>query len=554
MTFVVTQNCCNDATCVDVCPVNCIHPAPGEQGYATAELLHIDPATCIDCGACAEVCPVDAIMPDHDLTAANRRYLDVNADFFRGALVAEPAGAVPAATAPTRSVVLEPPAQLRVAIVGSGPSALYAAENLLSRRDVNADVTIIERLPFAGGLVRYGVAPDHAKTKSIERNFQRTLRRPGLTAYFDVEVGKHVTIDELSAQHHAVLFASGASEDRRLGIPGDELSGSHSAREFVAWYNGHPDFAERSFDLSHPQVVIVGNGNVALDVARILTTDVDRLRATDIAEHALDTLRASAVRSVVILGRRGPEAAACTTPELLGLDADPSVDITVDGRVPIDDDSALKVQVLAEYGRRTSRAEHRRIAFRFHTVPIELIGDRLLTGIRVSRVGTMESEVIDCGLVLRSIGYRGAEIPGLPFDVTAGTVVNVAGRVIDVQSGRPVRGRYVTGWIKRGPTGVIGTNRPCADETVQSIVADFLGGGLPEPAADRETLHRLIHARRPQTFGPDGWLAIDRYERAKGRRLGRPRVKLIDADSAHAVLRAEGRLDSLGSNGPTKEG
>lgn len=531
MTFVVTQNCCNDATCVDVCPVNCIHPAPGEPGYATAELLHIDPAACIDCGACAEVCPVDAIMPDHTLTEANRRYLDVNADFFRGALVVEPA-----VTAPTKFGVTAQPARLRVAIVGSGPSALYAAENLLSRRDVHAEVTIIERLPFAGGLVRYGVAPDHAETKSIERNFQRTLRRPGLTAYFDVEVGEHVTIDELSAQHHAVLFASGASEDRRLGIPGDELPGSHSAREFVAWYNGHPDFAERSFDLSHPQVVIIGNGNVALDIARILTTHVDSLRRTDIAEHALDALRASAVRRVVILGRRGPDAAACTTPELLGLDADPTVDITVDGQVPIDEDSALKVQVLADYSRRTPRADHRRIAFRFHTAPIELIGDRHLTGIRVSRPGAMESEVIDCRLVLRSIGYRGVEIPGLPFDVTTGTVANLAGRVVDLPSGRPVRGRYVTGWIKRGPTGVIGTNRLCADETVQSIVADFLGGRLPEPTAAPETIHRLIRARRPQTFGTDGWLAIDRHERATGRQQGRPRVKLIDADSAHEVL------------------
>lgn len=546
MTYVVTQNCCNDATCVDVCPVDCIHPAPGEPGYASAELLHIDPATCIDCGACAEVCPVDAIVPDHDLTSANRRYLDINADFFRRAPAAEPA-----VTAPAKLVVTEHHTRLRVAIVGSGPSALYAAENLLSRHDVHAEVTIIERLPFAGGLVRYGVAPDHAHTKSIERSFQRTLRRRGLTAYFDVEVGKHVSIDELSARHHAVLFATGAAEDRRLGIPGDGLPGSHSAREFVAWYNAHPDFADRSFDLSHPQVVIIGNGNVALDIARILTTHVDLLRRTDIAEHALDALRASAVRSVVILGRRGPESAACTTPELLGLDADPGIGITIDGLVPIDDDSALKVRLLAEYAQRPAQADRRRIAFRFHTVPMELIGDTRLTGIRVSRSGTAESEIIDCGLVLRSIGYRGVEIPGLPFDATAGTVANRAGRVFDSTSGRPVRGRYVAGWIKRGPIGVIGTNRACADETVQSILADFRGGVLSEPTVDLETLRGLIEARRPQSFGTDGWLAVDRHEREKGQRLGRPRVKLLDAESVRAVLRPEVDRDSTGPDGRT---
>lgn len=534
MTYVVTQNCCNDATCVEVCPVNCIHPAPGEPGYASAELLHIDPAACIDCGACAEVCPVDAIVPDHDLIGANRRYLEVNADFFQRAGTSEPM--VTRRVTPTTATQ---PEVLRVAIVGSGPSAFYAAENLLSRRDVDAEVTMIERLPFAGGLVRYGVAPDHAKTKSIERTFQRTLRRPGLTAYFDVEVGADLSIDELSAHHHAVLFASGAAEDRRLGIPGDDLPGSHSAREFVAWYNGHPDFAGHTFDLSHPQVVIVGNGNVALDIARILTADIDRLRHTDIAEHALDALSYSAVRRVIVLGRRGPEAAACTTPELLGLAADPGVDITVDDASPAEPGAPLKMQILAEYGRRAHRPGSRTIDFRFHTAPVELVGDTRLTGVRVQRRGIDDSEVLDCGLLLRSIGYRGAPIPGLPFDATTGTVANQTGRVYDPGSGQPVRGRYVAGWIKRGPSGVIGTNRFCADETVHCLVSDFHSGILGAPTADLEGLGRLIRSRSAHSFGADGWIAIDRHERAQGRLQGRPRVKLVDTQSARATLAAE---------------
>lgn len=531
MTYVVTQNCCNDATCVEVCPVNCIHPAPGEPGYASAELLHIDPTVCIDCGACAEVCPVDAIVPDHELIGANRRYLELNADFFRHSIIREPT--ITRRVTPTATTRLD---RLRVAIVGSGPSAFYAAENLLSRRDVDAEVTMIERLPFAGGLVRYGVAPDHPMTKSIERTFQRTLRRPGLTAYFDVEVGADLSIDELSAHHHAVLFASGASEDRRLGIPGDDLPGSYSAREFVAWYNGHPDFADRTFDLSHPQVVIVGNGNVALDIARILTTDIDRLRHTDIAEHAFDALSVSAVRSVLVLGRRGPEAAAFTTPELLGLAADPSVDITTDAAPPIGRDTPLKLQILAEYGKRARRPGMRTVDFRFHTTPVELVGDTHLTGLRVQSRGVDDVEVVDCGLLLRSIGYRGSRIPGLPFDDTTGTVTNKAGRVCDPASGQPIRGRFVAGWIKRGPTGVIGTNRFCADETVHCLISDFRSGVLDAPTAEPESFGRLIRSRNPHSFGADGWSELDRHERVEGRRQGRPRVKLLDTHSARATL------------------
>lgn len=543
MTFVILQHCCNDATCVEVCPVNCIHPAPGEAGYENAELLHIDPATCIDCGACAEVCPVDAIASEDDLTADNLSFLDLNADYYTRQSPAPPASGPPAVPA-SEPVSVRQPAPLRVAIVGSGPSACYAAEALLTRRDVNAEITMLERLPFAGGLVRYGVAPDHSKTKSIERFFARTLRRPGLSAFFDIEVGTDITIDELSAHHHAILFASGAAQDRLLGLPGENLRGCHSAREFVGWYNGHPDFAGLTFDLSHPRVVIVGNGNVALDVARILTADVERLRRTDISEYALDALAQSAVREVVLLGRRGPAESACTAPELVGLDADSSADVLV--AVPIVEpvQSSLKDKLFAEFSRRVPEPDSKRITFAFHAQPAELVGRNRVTGVRVVGNGASaiggENSVVDCGLVLRSIGYRGAAIPGLPFDDATGTVPNDAGRVTDVASGQPIAGLYVAGWIKRGPSGVIGTNRFCANETVESIVADHRASSLADPASGADEFRRLVHSRNPRSFGAEGWLAIDRHERTEGRRAGRPRVKLADAGTALDVANERG--------------
>ncbi|BBZ05675.1 putative ferredoxin/ferredoxin--NADP reductase [Mycolicibacterium chitae] len=527
MTYVVTQNCCNDATCVAVCPVDCIHPRPDEPAYHTAEMLYIDPQTCIDCGACAEVCPVDAIIPEDELTAETARYLDLNADYYARA---------PRGTAPQAPSAGEPPAgdepaaaPLRVAIIGSGPAACYAAADLLARPGIEVEVTMLERLPFAGGLVRYGVAPDHAGTKRIARMFERTIRDDRVRLYLNVDVGRDMSVDDILAYHHAVVFATGADHDRRLDIPGEQLPGSHSAREFVAWYNGHSDHADRDFDLSGPRAVIVGNGNVALDVARILARGATALRHTDIADHALAALADSEIREVLVLGRRGPAAAACTTPELLGLADLTGVDVTVAERVPIGDDATVKEQVLAEYAQQEPTPGRNRITLRFHTTPVEILGTERVTAIRV-RTADGGTEDIECRLVLRSIGYRGTPVADLPFDGARGTVANVDGRVV---ADRVRPGRYVAGWIKRGPTGVIGTNQACAQETVDALLADFRAGSLvhPDAYADAEQFEMFLRARRPEAMTAADWFAIDRHERIEGTRQGRPRVKLIDPQS-----------------------
>ncbi|MFF0816327.1 FAD-dependent oxidoreductase [Rhodococcus sp. NPDC003318] len=523
MAYVVTQNCCNDATCVAVCPVDCIHPTPAEREYARTEMLYIDPGACIDCGACSDVCPVDAIVPGDAVVPDIERYRDINAEYFQRNPRSAAAGAhvQPLPLAVATAGVADPP-PLRVAIVGSGPSAFYAAEALLARRDVAAEITMFEKLPVAGGLVRFGVAPDHWHTKTVDRVFDRTARRDGFTFHLGVEVGRDVTIDELSAHHHAVIHASGASGDRRLGIPGEELAGSHAAREFVAWYNGHPDHADRTFDLTATRAVVVGTGNVALDVARILVSDPESLRRTDIADHALAALADSRIEEVVVLGRRGPEHAACTTPELLALGSLPGIDVLVDGPLTAGPDAPAKLRILAEYSRRTPNPGNKRIVLRFGATPREVLGSDRTEAVQVG-----DGDLIECGLVLRAVGYRGLPITGLPFDDDSGTVANVAGRVVEPDTGNPVTGHYVAGWIKRGATGVIGTNRYCAAETVENLLDDHRAGRLTEPSASASELTALVRARRPDSLGGADWRAIDRFEREQGRAVGRPRVKIV---------------------------
>ncbi|OUS93168.1 FAD-dependent oxidoreductase [Rhodococcus sp. NCIMB 12038] len=540
MAYVVTQNCCNDATCVAVCPVDCIHPTPAEREYTRTEMLYIDPGTCIDCGACSDVCPVDAIVPGDAPAPEIDRYREINAEYFQRNPRSAPPGAhvqpLPLTLATTG--VTDPPA-LRVAIVGSGPSAFYAAEELLARRDIAAEVTMFERLPVAGGLVRFGVAPDHWHTKTVDRVFNRTARRDGFTFHLGVEVGRDVTLDEVLAHHHAVIHASGASGDRRLGIPGEDLPGSYAAREFVAWYNGHPDHAERTFDLSARRAVVVGNGNVALDVARILVSDVKTLRCTDIADHALDVLADSRVEEVVVLGRRGPEHAACTTPELLALGSLPGIDVLVDGPVTAGPDAPAKLRILAEYARREATPGNKRIVLRFGTSPREVLGAGRAESLLVAHGDTVDR--IECGLILRAVGYRGLPIAGLPFDEAAGTVANAAGRVALPGTGETVRGHYVAGWIKRGATGVIGTNRYCAAETVEALLADHRAGLLAAPTAAAADLAALVRERRPDALGGADWRAIDRFERERGREEGRPRIKIVDARQAAVVAGAAAR-------------
>jgi len=547
LAHVVTQSCCNDASCVAVCPVDCIHPTPNEPGYGSAEMLYIDPVGCIDCGACIDACPVDAIVPDYDLTPETARYEEINAAFYANRDQPVPVPERPVAEAARVSER----ALLRVAIVGSGPSGCYAAENLLSRIGPAVEISFFEKLATPFGLIRFGVAPDHQGTKAVASLFQKTASRKNVDFYLNVEVGTHLTHDDLLAHHDAVIYAVGAPADCSLGIPGEDLPGSHSATEFVAWYNGHPDHAHRTFDLSGERAVIIGNGNVALDVARVLVAGTAELTKTDIAPHALKALSESRIREVLVVGRRGPAQAAYTNPELLALGHLPGVTVAVrpeevvreaDGRT--DSIEAMKARIVAEFAAAPHIPGYKRIALRYLLSPVSVLGDGRVEGIRLVRnelvqdadgrsraAPTSVVEDVDCGLVLRSVGYRGIPVAGIPVSGARSTMLNVGGRVLEPDASGPMSGVYTVGWIKRGPSGVIGTNKACAAETVDKLVDDFHSGRLAAPGGGRQDLRRLVAERRPERIDYDGWKAIDAHERRLGRESGRPRVKLVDTAS-----------------------
>ncbi|MPZ00305.1 MAG: ferredoxin-NADP reductase [Actinophytocola sp.] len=493
MAFAITQTCCNDATCVSVCPVNCIHPAPGEPDFGSTDMLYIDPQACIDCGACADACPVDAIFPVASLTEQLRPYAEINASYFadRAPADGDPSPNFHAWDEPVFDRVLPADfAPLDVAVVGTGPAGMYAVEDLLLH--TNSRVTLIDRLPVAGGLVRHGVAPDHQATKGIGETFARFHQHPRLRLRLGESVGSDVTVDELAARHDAVIYAVGASSARRLGIPGEDLPGSHAATDVVAWYNDHPDVPADAVDLSAERVAVVGNGNVALDVARILTMDPEALADTTISPAALAALRSSKVREVVVLGRRGPEDAAYTRPELLALARHPDIDLVVDDHDPrgaaTGDKAAWLRDVRREVVDWSAPPPHgrRRIVLRFRSAPREVMGDRQVRGLRVTGVG--EDVEVAAGLVIRAVGYRGTPVEGLPFDSGTGTIPHVGGRVEGRQRD------YVVGWIKRGPSGGIGANRACAKEAVGTLLADAISGRLPRqerPSVVRRMARRL---------------------------------------------------------------
>jgi ferredoxin--NADP+ reductase len=527
---VVTQACCGDASCVFACPVNAIHPNPDDPDFLTAEMLYIDPVSCVDCGACVGACPVGAIVPDGRLEDAQLPFVDINAMFHRDPRPRPIQAPVPPV------VRIESAEPLRVAIVGSGPAALYAADELLKQRGV--EVNVIDRLPTPYGLVRAGVAPDHQETKSITGLFRQIEDQSGFGYVLGVEVGSDITHDELLGHHHAVIYATGASQDRTLGIPGEDLPGSSTATDFVAWYNGHPDHAGDAYDLRHERAVIVGNGNVALDVARILATDPADLESTDIADHALEALRRSRIREVVILARRGVAQAAYTLPELTGLLGRADIEVVVEDAEPgADQDPTVAQKVAAVQGLPTSdlpRGDRRRIVLRYLTSPTRILGDDRVTAVEIVRntlvadgeavraVPTDRTDSIDTGLVLRSIGYRGRPVAGLPFGDSDGVIPNEGGRVLGVPR------TYVAGWIKRGPTGFIGTNKTCAHETVNHLLEDFNAGLLPPPEGSRSGFADLVANRCPEPNDLLRWRRIDGIERARGAVAGRPRVKLTD--------------------------
>lgn len=522
MPHVITQSCCSDGSCVYACPVNCIHPSPDEPGFATAEMLYIDPDACVDCGACVSACPVGAIAPDSKLTDNQLPFIELNAGFYPKREGKLPPTSKLAPVLPAPMVSPRPGGPLRVAIVGSGPSAMYAADELLTQRGVR--VNVFEKLPTPYGLVRAGVAPDHQSTKRVTRLFDRVSERDGFTAFLNVEVGRHLSHADLLEHHHAVLYAVGAPNDRRLDIAGMGAPGSATATEVVAWFNGHPDFAGLPVDLGHERVVIVGNGNVALDVARILTSDPNALSRTDIADHALAALRASKVQEVVIAARRGPEFSAFTLPELIGLTS--TCDVVLDAadhrRVAADlatvEDRLTrnKLEILAKLGDAAAPITRPRIRLAYQLTPQRLLGDERITGIEFADGGTL-----DAGMVLTSIGYRGKAIADLPFDDVTAVVPNDGGRVLDTA------GAYVAGWIKRGPTGFIGTNKSCAAETVRNLVEDYNRGQLGDPAHKPAALDKLVRSRQPAVVDAEGWRAIDAAEIARGGGQ-RPRDKFVD--------------------------
>jgi len=532
MPHVITQSCCSDGSCVYACPVNCIHPSPDEPGFATAEMLYIDPAACVDCGACVSACPVGAIAPDNRLEPKQLPFVALNAAFY-------PERAPDEKVPPTSKLapVIEAPMvhpragnPLTVAIVGSGPAAMYAADELLTQHGVR--VNVFERLPTPYGLVRAGVAPDHQTTKRVTKLFDKVTRLAGFTFYLNVEVGSDLTHDELLAHHHAVLYAVGAPNDRRLDIDGMELPGTGTATEVVAWINGHPEYTDLPVDLGHQRVVIVGNGNVAFDVARILTTDPDALGRTDISDHALAALRNSRVTEVVIAARRGPAQSAFTLPELIGLTS--TCDVVIDAAdhelvvrdlaEASDPLTRAKLEILGKLGDASARATRPRIRLAYQLTPKRVVGDARADGVEFNVTGTDEVRQLSAGLVLTSIGYRGKPIHGLPFDESAAVVPNDGGRVVDPETGAPVRGRYVAGWIKRGPTGFIGTNKSCAAQTVHNLVADYNHGLLTDPVGKPAALDKLVRSRQPAVIDTPGWKAIDAAEIARGGEA-RPRAK-----------------------------
>ncbi|PQM50346.1 4Fe-4S dicluster domain-containing protein [Mycolicibacter virginiensis] len=550
MPHVITQACCNDASCVFACPVNCIHPTPDEPEFATSEMLYIDPDACVDCGACVRACPVDAIVPHTKVMGEQLPFVEINKSFYpeRPAGVKLPPTSKLAPILPAAELHQRGKYPLTVAIVGSGPAAMYAADELLTQQGVL--VNMFEKLPTPYGLVRAGVAPDHQRTKLATRLFDEISARRGFQFFLNVEVGKHLSHADLLQHHHAVLYASGALHDRRLEIDGMGLPGTGTATEIVGWYNGHPEFADLPVDLSCERVVIVGNGNVALDVARVLTADPDRLARTDIADYALAALRGSAVSEVVIVARRGPASSAFTLPELVGLTQTAEVVLDAEDHARVRDDLATvqdtltrqKLEILSKLGDASAPITRPRIRFAYELTPTRVVGDDRCSAVEFTVTGTDQMRRIDAGLVLTSIGYHGTPIADLPFDDAAGVVPNEGGRVIDPATGERVPGAYVSGWIKRGTNGFIGSNKSDSLKTIQTLAADYNADLLTEPIAGPRAVARMVHAQQPDVIDAAGWKAIDRAEVARGEAQDRPRVKftrvpdMLDEVKDHSEL------------------
>jgi ferredoxin/flavodoxin---NADP+ reductase len=456
---------------------------------------------------------------------------------------------------------------LRVAIIGSGPSGFYAAEALLkNKQDITVQVDMFERLITPHGLVRGGVAPDHQKIKNVTKVYDRIAKDDNFRYFGNVEFGTDVTHADLADMYHQIVYAVGAQTDKNLGIPGEDLAGSHAATEFVAWYNGHPDYRHLEFDLSGETAVVIGNGNVAMDVTRILASTPEELGRTDIADYALEALKASNIKQVIMLGRRGPAEAKFTNPELKEFseleDAQPVVsreDATLDpiSRAKFEESSDKDVQknvAMLETFSETERDPNKRktIVMRFLVSPQAFLGDGKLEQVKIVHNelyeddrgnvrprATENTETFEASIVFRSIGYQGVPLPGVPFYDRWGTIPNTDGRVTTEHEGEPLSGEYVVGWIKRGPSGVIGTNKPDSRATVDAMLADLAAGVMHTPTqTDPETVVSLLAERSVRYVNYDEWLVIDAKETARGEEQGRPRVKFTEPEDMLALLDA----------------
>lgn len=455
---------------------------------------------------------------------------------------------------------------LRVAIVGAGPAGFYTAERLFKDKNSHITVDMFDRLPTPFGLVRNGVAPDHLKIKSVTKVFDRLAKKPEFRFFGNVELGTDVTVEDLRNHYHQIVYSTGAQTDRYLNIPGIDLKNSHPATEFVAWYNGHPDFRDYQFDLSQERVAVIGIGNVAVDVARILCRTQEELMDTDIADYAMEQLINSNVKEVIMLGRRGPAQAAFTPPEakelgeMAGADAyvlpeEAELDSLSQAALADADRGTMRnIQIIKELSQRDPSGKRKKLTIRFLVSPTELMGNDAgeVSGMRLvknelyqTEGGTLrprateQFEDIPVGLVFRSIGYRGVPIPGVPFHERWGVILNEKGRVLHEESNEPVLGEYTAGWIKRGPSGVIGTNKPDAAETAECMLADLAVGKTLNPTQPGlDAVADLVQSRKPNFVSYEDWLKLDELELATGEAQGRPRVKFTQVDE---MLKALGK-------------
>jgi ferredoxin--NADP+ reductase len=446
---------------------------------------------------------------------------------------------------------------LRVAIFGSGPAAFYAAEHLFKQKQFVIEVDMFDRLPVPFGLVRYGVAPDHLKIKQVTKVFDGIAAHPRFRFFGSVEFGRDVKLAELKEYYHQIFFATGAQTDRRMGILGEDLKGSHPATEFVAWYNGHPDYADRQWELDVECAAVVGVGNVAVDVARLLSLSRDELLASDAADYAVEALSKSRVKVVHLLGRRGPAQAAFSNPEIKEVGELAEADlITRADETQLDDLSAVsiaddrvakaKVEILQSYATERALNKPRQLNLRFLVSPVELFGDAagrvakmnlVRNTLVASEAGSLSAkatdqfEEIDVGMVFRSVGYRGVPLPDVPFHDRWGVILNEKGRVVDPESKQPIIGLYTSGWIKRGPSGVVGTNKPDSVESVTCMLEDFSTGSILQPSsADAASAEKFIADRKPDYFSYADWKCLDQLEQEKGKACGRPRVKFTSVE------------------------